>query len=75
MANLWDFIDNRAIVRRIMTLGTFAMTLWVIWWAMDFAMNSTRSGQDVALIIGAILVPVNSLQGYIFGAYSRGRET
>lgn len=74
MNSLFDFIGKNMIIRRVMTLGTFITTLWVIWWAMQFAMNSPRSGSDVAMIIGAILVPVNSLQGYMFGNYSRGRE-
>ena len=70
---LWDWIENRQLIRRIMTLGTFAMTMWVIGWAMYFAMTSPRTGAEVAMIIGAIMVPVNALQGYLFGAYSTGR--
>lgn len=74
VTKFWDFIDSRSVVRRIMTLGTFFMTMWVIWWAMGFATTSPRSGADVAMIIGAIMVPVNALQGYLFGAYAKGRE-
>lgn len=74
MSAFWDWVDTRLIIRRLMTLGTFAMTMWVIWWAMGFASTSPRSGADVAMIIGAIMVPVNALQGYLFGAYARGRE-
>ena len=74
MDKLFEYIDKYMIIRRVMTLGTFAATIWAIWWAMDFAMTSPRSGTDVAMIIGAVLVPVNSLQGYMFGSYSRGRE-
>lgn len=73
MSAFWDWVDNRAIVRRVMTIGTFLMTMWVIWWCMKFAMESPRSGSDIAMIIGAIVVPVNGLQGYIFGAYVKGR--
>lgn len=70
---IWDWIENRQLIRRIMTLGTFVMTMWVIWWAMGFASSSPRTGGDVAMIIGAIMVPVNALQGYLFGAYASGR--
>lgn len=73
MSSFWDWVDRRAVVRRVMTLGTFAMTMVTIWWAMRFAMESPRSGADVAMIIGAVMVPVNGLQGYIFGAYVKGR--
>ena len=74
IANFWRVIDERMLIRRLMTLGTFAMTMWVIWWAMEFASTSPRNGSDVAMIIGAIMVPVNALQGYLFGAYAKGRE-
>lgn len=70
----WDWVDRRAVVRRIMTLGTFAMTVWVIQWAMDFASASPRSGADVAMILGAIMVPLNALQGFMFASYAKGRE-
>lgn len=74
MDKFFEYLDKYMIIRRVMTLGAFCMTMWVIWWAMEFASSSARSGADVAMIIGAILVPVNGLQGYLFGAYSRGRE-
>jgi hypothetical protein len=74
MSAFWDWIDNRLVIRRLMTIGTFIMTMWVIGWSMSFASTSPRAGSDVALIIGAILAPVNALLGYLFGAYSRGRE-
>lgn len=73
IANFWRVIDERMLIRRLMTLGTFAMTMWVIWWAMEFAESSTRSGSDVAMIIGAIMVPLNTLMGYLFAAYNQGR--
>ncbi len=73
IANFWRVIDERMLIRRLMTLGTFAMTMWVIWWAMGFAASSPRSGSDVAMIIGAIMVPLNTLMGYLFAAYNQGR--
>src|SRR5512139_4320892 len=74
VSQFWDFVDSRAVVRRIMTLGTFAMTVWVIQWAMVFASGSPRPGSDVALILGAIMVPLNALQGFLFAHYSKGRS-
>jgi hypothetical protein len=74
MSAFWDWIDNRLIVRRAMTIGTFVMTMYVISWAMDFAATSSRVGSDVAMIIGAIMAPLSALMGYLFGAYSGGRQ-
>ena len=73
MSKFWDWIDSRIVIRRVMTLGTFAMTMWVIWWSMKFAMESPRSGSDVAMILGAIMVPLNSLMGFLFSSYNQGR--
>lgn len=70
---MMGFIDQHMIIRRLMTLGTFAMTMWVIWWAMEFASTSPRSGSDVAMIIGAIGAPLNALMGYLFAVYNQGR--
>ena len=73
MTRFWRVIDERMLIRRLMTLGTFAMTMWAIWWSMEFASTSPRSGSDVAMIIGAIMVPLNTLMGYLFAAYNQGR--
>lgn len=73
MKELLRLIDEHMLIRRVMTLGTFFMTIWVIWWAMEFASSSPRTGSDVALIIGAIMVPLNTLMGYLFAAYNSGR--
>lgn len=74
LSMFWDWVDTRVVVRRILTLGTFAMTVWVIQWAMIFAYFTTRTGAEVAMIIGAVMVPLTALQGYLFSAYSKGRE-
>jgi hypothetical protein len=74
MTKFWDFIDDRFVIRRVMTLGTFAMTVYVIWWATEFATTSARAGADIAMIIGAIGVPLNTLMGYLFSAYNTGRS-
>ena len=70
----WDFIDNRLIVRRIMTLGTFAMTAQVIYWSMGYAETSDRPGGDIAMIYASVMAPLNLLMGYMFASYSKGRE-
>jgi len=71
----WDWVDRRAVVRRVMTLGTFVMTVWVIQWAMGYASTSPRDGSEVAMILGAIMVPLNALQGFMFARYAMGRES
>ena len=73
MTEFWDWVDTRAVVRRVMTLGTFALTVWTIWWATEFAEASPRPGSDIAMIIGAVMVPINWLMGHLFTWYSKAR--
>jgi len=68
---VFDFIDNRYITRRIMTLGTFYVVVRVIDWSLGYAQTSTRSGTDIAAILAAIMVPLNGLMGYMFAQYVR----
>lgn len=74
LTEFWDFIDTRFVVRRIMTFGTFLMTLYVIWWAMGFVEVTTRTGSEVSLIIAAVMVPLNTLMAYLFAIYTQGRK-
>jgi hypothetical protein len=75
LIDFWDWVDNRMVIRRIMTIGTFLMTMWAIKWSMEYAFASTRPGTDIAMVIGAVMVPVNSLLGYMFSVYTSGSNT
>jgi hypothetical protein len=70
----WNWIDSRSIVRRIVLF----VTLWMTWasfmWAAGFAESTTKSGLEVAAIIGAVTAPIAALQGFIFNVYSRSRN-
>lgn len=68
-----DFIDRRAVVRRIVLL----ITVWMTWrsfvWAAAFAQTTTFDGTNTGLVIAAVTAPVAALQGFIFKVYSEGR--
>ena len=57
-------------VIRPLVLG---VTVWLTYqsftWGVDFADHSTRAGSDVAMILGAVMVPVSALQTFIFKLY------
>ena len=72
---VFDFIDRRYITRRIMSMGTFAMVLYALFWCFDFAQSSQRTGVDVAAIIAAVTAPLNLLMGYMFGQYVQATPT
>ncbi len=73
LTRLWDFIDSRGIVRRVV----LAIAIWMTWqvsqWAMGYVETSTRPGIDLAAIIGAVTGPVTIFGGYVFKAYIDSR--
>lgn len=73
LARFWDWVDQRAITRRIV-LG---VTVWMTWrafaWAAVFAETTTRVGTDTGLIIAAVTAPIAALQAAAFKVYSEGR--
>lgn len=73
-SHFWDWIDSRAVVRRLV-LG---YTLWMTWYgvheAVQFAYQSKFDGVGTAAIIAAILAPIAALQGFAFANYTNGRK-
>lgn len=74
MSAFWDFIDRRAIVRRIMTLGTFYLVVENLHWSYVFATTSPRNGMEVAAILGAVGTPLSLLMGFLFNSYKDSRK-
>ena len=56
---------------------TLYVTLWMTYeafdWAAKFAFATDKQGAEVALIIGAVTLPITALQGYIFKVYADSR--
>ena len=73
MTAFWDWLDNRAIIRRI----AFFLVMWMLFktleWTLDFATNSPRSGGEVAAIIASVWAPLTALQAAVFALYSSFR--
>lgn len=73
LGQVWDFIDRRGVIRRIV-LG---IAIWMTWrvsvWAMGYAVDSPRPGIDIAAIIAAVTAPVTVFGGYIFKQYVESR--
>ncbi len=74
MTRFWDWVDNRAIIRR----GVLLATLWLTWesflWAAFFATTTAKPGIEVAAIIAAVTAPISALQGWVFKIYGASRE-
>jgi hypothetical protein len=73
MIGLLDFIDNRAVIRRLVLLFTLYMTWLVTHKAWVFASTSSFDGVGTAAVIAAIMAPTAALQGFAFSAYLSGR--
>lgn len=70
-ATVWNFIDNRSVVRRAAFIWVLWMTSVVIYWAMDFAADHPdMDGLKMAAILGAVLTPWSAMQAAIFKFYS-----
>lgn len=65
-----DFVSVRA--------GVLYVTVWMTWlafhWAGQFAFATDKAGAEVALIIGAVTLPITALQSFIFKVYSDSRS-
>lgn len=71
MAAMWNFVDNRAVIRRIAFIWILWMTSVVIYWAMDFATDHPDlDGLKMAAILGAVLTPWSAMQAAVFKFYS-----
>lgn len=68
-----DFIDSRAVVRRLTLLFSLYMTWYGVHEAWVFAHTSTYDGMGTAAVIAAVLVPISGLQGFAFNTYSKSR--
>jgi hypothetical protein len=66
-------LDAGGWVRRAYLVLATVMVWKFMLWAMHFAETSARGGQDVALIIGAIGVPISTVTGFAFSNYLTSR--
>lgn len=71
VAAMWNFVDNRAVIRRIAFMWILWMTSVVIFWAMEFADNHPdMDGLKMAAILGAVLTPWSAMQAAVFKFYA-----
>lgn len=73
ISKFWDWVDNRAIVRRVVLFFTLWMTASVTYSAWLFAYASTFDGVGTAAVIVAITAPTAALQTYAFRDYIKGK--
>lgn len=67
-------LDAGGWVRRAYLVVATGMTWRFVEWAMVFAEKSVRPGGDVAMIIGAIGVPLSAITAFAFQNYLTSRK-
>lgn len=68
----WADKRNLVSVRSAVIYASLWMTWTAILWATEFAdkwLASGKSGSDVALVVGAVMVPLAAVQKYAFTDY------
>lgn len=71
---LFALIEKTRITRYVYTWAAMVMSWKFVLWAWTFAETSARPGSDVAMIIGAIGVPLSAVTGFAFKDYLGSRE-
>lgn len=73
-SQFWDWIDKRRVDQHALSLGIFYGTIKLTSWAMGYAaLESDKTGLEVAAVIGAVTAPYMALQAAAIGFYFRGR--
>ena len=74
LATIFDFIDERHIVRRLAFLAVLWMTLESFWWAMEFVSTTAKAGAEVGLMVAAVTAPIALLQKSVIELYNESRK-
>lgn len=69
-----DFIDSRAVIRRVVLGVTVWLTYEITVAAWNFAAHSPFDGVGTAAVIAAVTAPFAALQGFAFHTYTQGRK-
>lgn len=68
-------LDSGGWVRRTYLVFATFLTWKVVMWSMSFAEASKLAGSDIAMILGAVGVPIAAVQKYAFDSYLDSRKT
>ena len=66
---VFALVEKTRVTRYVYVWVAAVMSWKFVLWAWHFAESSTRSGADVAMIIGAIGVPLSAFTGFAYKGY------
>jgi hypothetical protein len=67
-------LDKGGWVRRTYLVVSTVLTWKVVIWSMAFVEASKLGGADIAMIVGAVGVPIAAVQKFAFDAYLESRK-
>ena len=75
LSGFWRILDASRMVRRIAYFSVLFLTFHAYFWTIHFIADNIGKvpGSDIALIVGAIMVPINALQGIVYKLYENGK--
>lgn len=77
ITRIWDWVDNRGVIRRIILGVTMWTTIDTTIWASRFAdraLELNRISTQTVAIVGAVTALVAALGGYVFKVYLDSRK-
>lgn len=67
-------LKNNMLFRRVAMLYVFAMVTYVTVWSCGYAYSSALPGGEIALVVGAVQLPITALLAYMFGEYNKAKR-
>lgn len=76
LMEFWDWIDKRDIDKHVTFFIILGMTWNLTTWAQDYAaLNPTKDGMDLGIVIAAVTAPFIALQGAALKWYYDARSS
>jgi len=75
LIRLFALIEKTRVTRYVYIWAAMVMSWKFVLWAWHFAETSARPGSDVAMIIGAIGVPLSAITTFAFKDYNASSRT
>lgn len=73
MKRFWDFVDERAVVRRIAFLVVLYICFDLAMWTKEFAETSTLDGVGRAAVLASVWAPMSWLFNGVSALYTSFR--
>jgi len=74
LEKVFEQLDKGHVSKRIALYTSIGISVYSVVWAFDFAATTDKTGNEVAAIITAIMIPVNALTAAMFKFYTNFKK-